>query len=106
MAIATARICIDFVNQLLDGMDAITNDQGWLTSGSRNQFVANNQQAVVTARQEFFDQNFAIASSCFVSLVKQFALNDVDCDAFALVAILGFDHNGKSNAECNLPSIF
>ena len=106
MAIATARICIDFVNQLLDGMDAITNDQRWLTSGSRNQFVANDQQAVVTARQELFDQNFTIASSCFVSLVKQFSLNDVDCDAFALVAVLGLDHNRKPNTECNLPSIF
>ena len=87
-------------------MNAITDNQGRLTSGSRNQLIANDQQSVVTAGQEFFYQNFAIASGRFVGLVKQFALNNVDRNAFALVAILGLDHNGKSNAECNLPSIF
>ena len=87
-------------------MDAITDNQGRLTPSSRNQFVANDQQTVVTSRQEFFYQNFAIARGRFVGLVEQFALNNVDRNALALVAILGLDHNRKSNAECNLPSIF
>ena len=106
MAITAARVSVDFVDQLFDGMDAITDNQGGLTSGSRNQFISYNQSAVVTAGQEFFYQNFAIASGRFVGLVEQFALNNVDRNALALVAILGLDHNGKSNAECNLPSIF
>ena len=94
VAITAARVCIDFVDQFFDGMDAITDNQGRLTSGSRNQFVANDEQTVVTAWQEFFYQNFAIASGRFVGLVKQFTLNNVDRNALALVAILGLDHNG------------
>ena len=86
-------------------MDAIAHHQRWLAPGSRDQFVANNQQAVVASWQEFFYQDFAIARCSLVSFVEQLAISDIDCDAFALIAILGFDHHWQSNALRNLPSV-
>ena len=106
MTVATPWIGIYFVNQLFHGVGAIAHHQRWFASGSSNQFVANDQQAVVATRQEFFDQDFAIASCCLVSLIEQVAFNDIDGDAFALIAILGFDHHGQSNVLRNLPGVF
>ena len=106
MAIATPWIGIDFVNQFFHGMGAIAHHQRWFAPGSSNQFVAHDQQAVVATWQEFFDQDFAIASRCFISLIEQVAFIDVDGDAFSLIAILGFDHHGQSNVLRNLPGVF
>jgi len=93
MPVAAAWICVDFVNQLSHGVNAIANHQRRLTPSSSHQFVANHQQAIVATRQEFFNQYLTVTCRCFVGLVEQFAFGDVDGDPLALIAILGFDHH-------------
>ena len=106
VAITAAWICIDFVNQLAHCKNTIAHNQRRFTASGSHQFVANHQQTIVAAWQKFFNQNFTVTCSCFVGLIEELALSDVDCDAFALVAILGFDHHGQANALCNGPGVF
>ena len=84
-------------------MLAIAHDQRRLAPCGGHQFVAHHQQAVIVAGQKLFHQHGAIPHSGGIGFVKLLSRGDVDRDPFALVAVLGFDHNRQTDFMGNGP---
>ena len=78
MANAAARVFIDDIDKLLDGVFAISNHMAGHALGSGNQFAVDDQQAVIEALQKAFDDNtaavFARFFECFLDLAARFEI--------------------------------
>ena len=62
MVVAAARIGVDVLDQLGDGVLAVADDLGRLAPGSRHQSPTDDQQAVVVARSRLLDHDAAALS--------------------------------------------
>ena len=92
-----AWVGIDQVDQLAHGVLAIAHHQRRLAPCGGHQFVAHHQQAVIVAGQKLFYQHGAITLCSGIGIVKSLPSGDVDRDPFALVAVLGFDHDRQTD---------
>ena len=90
----TAGVLVDLLHQLRDGVHAITHDLGRVTSGRRNQLVAHHQQTKIVAWHiALYQDVIAEFAGGGVGLQQLLFVADIDGDAFALVSVVGFDHD-------------
>ena len=92
MAIAAARVAIDFVDELPDGGAAIADDVGRFAAGSGDEAFADDEHAIVVAGCECFDDDRGVfGDRGFVGGFDLLAAGEVHGDAAAVVAELRLD---------------
>ena len=104
---AAARIGIDDIDQLGDGVHAVADDLGRLAPRRGHHVVAHDQQAIVVAGGELFDQHrFAFLASGFVGGHNLLAGGKIRGHAAALVAVLRLDDHRHADFAGGLPGVF
>ena len=95
VAIATPRVGVDLLDQLLDGVLAVADDMGRVAPGRGDEPVADHEHAEVVSGQEFLDHHRADLGGGAVGDLEVLACADVDGDTLALVAVLRLEHHGQ-----------
>src|SRR5574343_1066985 len=98
VAVRAARVAVDDVDQLANGVRAVTDDQRRVAAGGGDQLVADDQQTPVVAGQEALGHDVvAEFDGDAVGLADLFFAGQVDRNALALVAVLRFDDDRQAD---------
>ena len=98
MTVGAARVAVDDVHQLANGVRAVADDQRRVASGGGDQLVANDQQAPVVAGQEFLDHDVvAELDGDAVGAADLFLGRQIDRNALALIAVLRLDDDRQAD---------
>ena len=105
MAFASARISVDLVDQLLDGMHAVADNHRRFAPRGGDKLVADDQNAMVMARQIAFHQYVIADFVCRgVGRFDLFSGGEIDGDPLALIAVLWFDDDGNALLDADFAS--
>ena len=101
VADAAAGVGVGGIDELGDGASAISEDVGRDTFGNGNDFVVDDEDAVVLARDEGLDDDAAVAAFLLGDgkrLEDGLVIREVDHHAAAVVAIEGLGDDGIAEA--------
>ncbi len=104
--VAPARIAIDTLNEIANGVNAIADDLRWIAACRGNQILADHEEAKVVAGKKAFDHDL-ITEYGRGGVCAQHLLTRVDAngDAFALVSIPWLDHHRTANLARRHPGV-
>jgi hypothetical protein len=106
VAFAAAGVAVDPLDQLANAVHAVADDQRRIAAGSGDQLVADDQQAVVVARQVTLDEHFvADFEGDRVGGFNLLAGGQIDGHALALVAILRLDDHRAADFAGRRPGV-
>ena len=106
MSFSSQGVCVNDVDQLTNSVFAVSDNKCGLTPSSRNQFVTNHKHSVIAAWQIPLDHDvFTVTQSNVVGRFKFSTGFDIDGNTLSLIAILRFNHHGKTNFLGNCPSV-
>ena len=106
MTRAPARVGVDLGYQFGNRVHAIAHHFGRIAPRRCHQLVADDQQAEVVARHKALDQDVVAELLGDGKRLEQLLFaGDVDGNAFALVAIVGFDHHRQADVLGGGPSV-
>ena len=98
MADTAARIGIDLIHQLRDGMHAVTDHLAGSALGGRHQFAVDHQQTVVIAFEEGFNDDRTRMLFCGLESERHFLIGlQADGDATAVIAVVGLGYHRKTD---------
>ena len=107
---ATPRINVDLcIGQLIDGGDTIALNPKGLATGSGDNAPAHDQQAMLIARDVFFNNDGASAAFAVGQVVSRLhvALRaQIEGHSPAMVAVIGLHHHGDADLLCSFPGFF
>nr|GEU28368.1 hypothetical protein [Tanacetum cinerariifolium] len=106
VAAAAPGVRVDQVHQLAHRVLAIAHHLRRVAARGGNELVADDEQAVIVARQVAFHHHVVAEFFCGAERLLQVLFRvDVDGDALALVAVLGFDHHRQADVLRRLPGV-
>ena len=99
VADAAARILVDDLDELRDGVLAVADDMARRAPGRGDQFAIDDQQAMIVALEESLDDDRARMLARDREALRDFFVGgEADRDAAAMVAVVGFGHDREADA--------
>ena len=106
MALTTAGVGIQLVDQLAHRMFAIADHVRWVAACRSHQAVAHHEQSEVVSRQVSLNHHLTVVCRSLVAQLQLLPAGDVDSHPFALVAVLRLHHYWQANVIGGTPGIF
>ena len=96
---AAARILVDDLDELLDGVLAVADDMAGRAPGRGDEIAVHHQEAMIVALQEGLDDDRArVFARRRVALRDFFIVGEPDRNAAAMIAVVRFRHDRESDA--------
>ena len=106
MALAAPGIAVDLLDEFADGMNAVADHLGRVAARRGDEMISHHQQAEIIAGNIAFNHDLgADFGGGGIGRQHAFMGLDIDGNAFALIAVLGFDHHRAADFTCRRPGI-